>query len=215
MSAGNDDKPLSRGQMRRQAMLDAATQLFLEKGYDRTSLSEIVSRSKGSRTTLYEQFGSKEGLLRAMIEDVTADIWTVVHGDSANQGGSEADLVELGLRFAQAALTARSIAVYRILAAEGARQPAIAQLFFELGPRKLETLVAERFRIAFSGSGMAAAPERLANTFLGSMLGLFHSRQVLGLAPERDNVEQDLADHVRLAVRVFLDGIGRLPEKSP
>jgi len=51
---------------RHEAILDAAESLFIEQGYDRTSLAEIVRRSGGSLATLYELFGNKQGLLHAL-----------------------------------------------------------------------------------------------------------------------------------------------------
>lgn len=53
-------------QRRHEAILDAAEALFIEQGYDGTSLAEIVRRSGGSLATLYELFGNKQGLLRAI-----------------------------------------------------------------------------------------------------------------------------------------------------
>lgn len=59
------DGPSPR-ERRQSAILDAAESLFLEQGYDRTSLAEIVKRSGGSLATLYELFGNKQGLLHAI-----------------------------------------------------------------------------------------------------------------------------------------------------
>lgn len=58
-------RPLQRTQ-RHEAILDAAEALFIEQGYDRTRLAEIVRRSGGSLATLYELFGNKQGLLHAI-----------------------------------------------------------------------------------------------------------------------------------------------------
>lgn len=187
-------------------MLDAATELFLEKGFERTSLSDIVSRSKGSRSTVYEQFGNKEGLLRAMIEDVTADIWTVIGDDDEDAPFTEAGLVDLGCRFASAALAPRAIAVFRILASEGVRQPEISNFFFERGPRTIERLLADRFRNALHPQNAVGTPEQLGQVFLGAVLGVLHSHSVLGLSPIQNGA--DIQAHVRVAVRIFLEGIG-------
>lgn len=51
---------------RHAAILDAAESLFIEQGYERTSLAEIVRRSGGSLATLYDLFGNKQGLLYAI-----------------------------------------------------------------------------------------------------------------------------------------------------
>ncbi|RYD43145.1 MAG: TetR/AcrR family transcriptional regulator, partial [Sphingomonadales bacterium] len=52
---------LSPRERRQSAILDAAESLFLEQGYERTSLAEIVKTSGGSLATLYELFGNKQG----------------------------------------------------------------------------------------------------------------------------------------------------------
>ena len=59
------NRPSSR-ERRHEAILDAAEALFIEQGYDGTSLAEIVRRSGGSLATLYELFGNKQGLLYAI-----------------------------------------------------------------------------------------------------------------------------------------------------
>jgi len=52
---------------RKQAMLMAARELFLAKGYAATNLDEVVAKSGGSLTTLYQIFGNKEGLWRELV----------------------------------------------------------------------------------------------------------------------------------------------------
>ncbi|RPI26887.1 MAG: TetR/AcrR family transcriptional regulator [Acidobacteria bacterium] len=53
--------------------LDAALELFSEKGYDATSVREICERAGITRPTLYYFFKSKEGIYRALIEDAAAE----------------------------------------------------------------------------------------------------------------------------------------------
>jgi AcrR family transcriptional regulator len=192
---------------RRQAMLDAARELFLEKGFECTSLSDIVERSKGSRSTLYDQFGSKDGLLRALVEGITSTVWELLGDETGPCTFCEAGLIELGGRFVRAALAPDNIAVYRILVAEGHRVPEIAELFFNTGPRTLERRLAERFRSALSVREDAGSPDEIAQIYLGAMLGDLHVRQVLGLVPHWSDEQID--SHVRIAVGIFLDGVGR------
>ena len=59
------DRPNARAR-RHVAILVAAEALFIEQGYERTSLAEIVRRSGGSLATLYDLFGNKQGLLHAI-----------------------------------------------------------------------------------------------------------------------------------------------------
>jgi hypothetical protein len=48
--------------------LDMAFSLFLEKGYDNTSISDILSKLDIARGTLYYHFESKEAIMDAIIE---------------------------------------------------------------------------------------------------------------------------------------------------
>ncbi|HWU69582.1 MAG TPA: helix-turn-helix domain-containing protein, partial [Stenotrophobium sp.] len=51
-----------RGAARREALLHAAREVFLEKGYVAASVEDVVGRVGGSKATLYSYFGNKEGL---------------------------------------------------------------------------------------------------------------------------------------------------------
>ena len=58
-----------RGEARRRALLDAAARLFVTKGFEKTTLRDLVEAAGGSRATIYELFGDKAGLFRAMMEE--------------------------------------------------------------------------------------------------------------------------------------------------
>mgnify|MGYP003391002089 CR=1 FL=1 len=49
----------------RQALLEAACEMFAAQGYGRTSTAAIVRRSRSSNGNLFHYFGNKDGLLRA------------------------------------------------------------------------------------------------------------------------------------------------------
>ena len=54
-------------------VLDAALQLFADKGFAATSVREIVLKAGLSKPALYYHFGSKEGLLRAIVDQAFAE----------------------------------------------------------------------------------------------------------------------------------------------
>lgn len=49
----------------RQALRDAATELFAERGYDRTTVRDIATRAGVNQALLFRYFGSKEALFEA------------------------------------------------------------------------------------------------------------------------------------------------------
>jgi AcrR family transcriptional regulator len=61
----------------RERILDVSLDLFLEKGYDKTSLREIAEQLGFSKAALYYHFASKEDILKALHERlhaVSADV---------------------------------------------------------------------------------------------------------------------------------------------
>ncbi|WP_367131592.1 MULTISPECIES: TetR/AcrR family transcriptional regulator [Streptomyces] len=58
-----DPKPAPDGDSVPQRLLAAATRLFADRGYDRTSVQEIVEAAGVTKGALYHYFGSKDDLL--------------------------------------------------------------------------------------------------------------------------------------------------------
>ncbi len=62
----------------RSALLQAALELFAEKGFEETHASQIAERAGVAVGTIYMHFGSKEGLLRASLENIADAIYARV-----------------------------------------------------------------------------------------------------------------------------------------
>src|SRR4029077_9817695 len=60
---------------RRNAIIQAATEIFAKVGYERASMAMIAERTGGSKTTLYGYFPSKEELF-----------WAAMTGPMPEQG---------------------------------------------------------------------------------------------------------------------------------
>ncbi|MEU7562909.1 ScbR family autoregulator-binding transcription factor [Streptomyces eurythermus] len=57
-----------RGKRSRRAILEAAAQVFDERGYDAASTNQILARTRLTRGSLYHHFPSKEAIALAVIE---------------------------------------------------------------------------------------------------------------------------------------------------
>jgi TetR/AcrR family transcriptional regulator, regulator of autoinduction and epiphytic fitness len=89
---------------KRALIVGAATALFLELGYDRTSLARIAERSGVSRATLFKQFPTKAALFDAI---VSASWATAKDEDPPPAGDVVGGLPELAdAQFAQGKLPA-------------------------------------------------------------------------------------------------------------
>lgn len=61
----------TRSDAQRQAILDAACLLFIDKGFGGTNINDIADAVGVTRTALYYYFPSKESMLEALTEEVT------------------------------------------------------------------------------------------------------------------------------------------------
>ena len=78
----------------REATLDAAEDLFAEKGFEAASIQEIAEKAGVSRGTPNYLFGSKEGLYRAVLERAFEAPRGLISSVGAREAASEAEAEE-------------------------------------------------------------------------------------------------------------------------
>jgi AcrR family transcriptional regulator len=64
------NRTLERGEATRQELVEAATRLFAERGYEDTSIEAVLGEAGVSRGALYHHFAGKEALFEAVLEEV-------------------------------------------------------------------------------------------------------------------------------------------------
>lgn len=195
-----------RGLARRQAILTAARRLFIEKGFEKTTLSDIIAVAGGSRATLYEHFGDKEGLFRAIMEEDNAMILSgLAPAQADDRVTPEAGLTAFALHLVKALLNEETTGTVRILISEGDRVPDIAEAFFRIGPENAIRRLAEYLqRLSDSGTLKIEDPAAAAQAFLGMVTGNLLIRRLI--LPQSAPAIPDLDRYVRQAVRLFLNG---------
>lgn len=183
-------------------MLDAAGEVFSEKGYEAATLSEVVARSGGSLSTLYELFGSKAGLLAAMVSERCERISTVIDEAAVAEREPVEALREIG-RYLLAQLTdPDGIALLRIVIAEAGRQPELGRLFYEAGPSAgRRTMGRYLATLAKRGTLALDDPEQAGLYFFHMLLGDLQMRRLCGV-PVADGAAAEA--HIERTVEAFL-----------
>lgn len=150
----------------RAAILDAATPLFLESGYDRTSLARVAASAGVSKATLFKQFPTKAALFEA----------TVLAAGGSPAGDVEvppaddfrAGLTVLGLGYAELLQRPRIQALMRTVIAESPRFPELRERTFDFGTLPVLAALRRFFESATSaGSAHVDDPEAASAQFLG------------------------------------------------
>ena len=177
--------------------------MFLRDGYAGASVDVIAREAGVSKATLYSHFRSKEDLFGAIICQQCSRF--VVEAQTADVMTADPALVlrNLGQSFLENLLTPHMLALYRVVAAEAHRFPALGRTVQESGPGPAKASLAGYFRdLTRQGRLRVKQPEIAADQFFGALLGGIHIRQVLAVekAPNRRMIES----WVEYAVSAFL-----------
>lgn len=81
------DRRRLKGMVSRDRILDSALELFAQRGYAATGVYDIARAARIEKTALYWHFGSKEGLLAAVLDRMDADFVERVTKRVAQSGG--------------------------------------------------------------------------------------------------------------------------------
>jgi len=133
-----------RGRIRRDRILSAATELFLEKGYGNTSIDAIVERSGGSKATLYSYFPAKDDLFRAVIDSI---VLIRVEPELDPNADIRSELISFALRRMEIVFSRQHRALMRLIVGERERFPDIARLYFDRGPKRSREFLTEYMSI--------------------------------------------------------------------
>ncbi len=75
---------------RASTLLDVATDLFAERGYEGTSIEAVLQRAGVSRGSLYHHFAGKESLFGAVVESVHARVGEATLAETQSLGDADA-----------------------------------------------------------------------------------------------------------------------------
>ncbi|MCM1023163.1 MAG: TetR/AcrR family transcriptional regulator [Prevotella sp.] len=64
---------MKKGEKRKQELLECAYRMFIQKGYDQTSVDEIIAEAHIAKGTYYHYFQSKEAMLEEVINMMIAE----------------------------------------------------------------------------------------------------------------------------------------------
>lgn len=203
-----DTEPLSRGDKRRAAFIAAARQVFLEQGYEAASMSEIVLRAGGSLSTLYSQFGDKQGLFIAMLDARVRSITQSMGVELSAHTPVEEGLRRIGEQFTSKLLEPESLEMYRLLIGLARKFPEIPREFQQRGPDKIRLALTE-YLIDREEAGEIHLedPYRAASLFLEMTRSGLVSRALLDddIRPDAEEIRTS----VNMVVNMFLHGIIR------
>jgi TetR/AcrR family transcriptional repressor of mexJK operon len=189
-----------------QRLLNAATEVFLEKGFAATSVDEIAARAKASKVTFYHHFGNKEKLFEAIVMRLNATMFRGFADALEADVSMEQALHRFMKQMAEMLYTDQAVKLVRVLHAEAARFPELAEIFDKAGPQRAHALLADYFKLQIrKGHMLNVDPHTAADHLIHMSLGEAFRRVLLGLAstPSPKDVERRINAALKVFMRAF------------
>ncbi len=194
----------TKSESRRNTILDAAFQVFLENGFSAASMSEISARVGGSKATLYSYFASKEELFVAVIHQFAEDQFADLLGMLDLQADLAVSLEEFGACFIKLVSHPDLIRMYRNVVGESSHSE-IGRMFYVRGPEEIHKEVSLFLQKCMEQGKLRQADSHIAAQHLvGLLYAEMRDATLFGILENPDETAIQAAS--QRAIEVFLRG---------
>lgn len=193
----------TRDEAKHEAILRAATRLFLKHGYSSTSMDAIAEEARVTKQTVYSHYKSKDALFTQMLahlcEKHTASENLLLLGNKKLDEG----LFVIGIAFLNMITTAEVMAMTRLVISEMGAHPKLARQYYEGGTQRVVLMLAQ-YLDQYKKRGLPEAQDTksAASYFIAMLKGQYYLRMLLGIKPTPTPREKE--EHVRETVRLFM-----------
>jgi AcrR family transcriptional regulator len=119
-----------RAAERRAAIIEAALEEFIARGFAATRLDDVATRAGVAKGTIYLHFKDKEALFQELIRSALVPLIGRLAAPPPPGGSVRAALEGFAQTFAQEVVTTRRGDIVRLIIAEGPRFPSVADFYY-------------------------------------------------------------------------------------
>lgn len=193
-----------KSESRRQAIVVAAAEVFLERGFEATSMAEISARVGGSKATLYSYFPSKEELFLQVMRMFAEERMLPGFASLVPGGDLAAILRTFGEHLLNTLLSREFLIMRSIVTGEGPRS-SMGRTFFDNGPAEGWGRLAQFLEGEMAAGRMRQGKPWRAAVHLISLLEADYLEIFMTGTAELPSQEQ-ITESVREAVQTYLHG---------
>ncbi len=207
MSDETQGRVASRQDARRRNILDVARNLFVENGFENTSLDMIIAQTGGSRRNIYYLFGNKDALFEEVMKDQLKTVLARTHvpdGIDDDRPVRE-QLEQIGLDFLNGLLRPGVLRTLRQFIVASGDRPELGHRAFAAGPAVLYAQLEAYFtKMVTEGRLVLPDPKTAARILTEMFKGGMELKAMM--TGDHDISPEQIEDHVRKAVNLFLNG---------
>jgi AcrR family transcriptional regulator len=120
----------TRAAERRAAIVEAGLEEFVAQGFAATRLDDVARRAGVAKGTIYLHFADKEALFQELVRTALVPLITRLAAPPAAGGSARAMIESFAETFARDVVATRRGDILRLLIAEGARFPSLADFYY-------------------------------------------------------------------------------------
>jgi TetR/AcrR family transcriptional regulator, mexJK operon transcriptional repressor len=188
---------------KRQAILEAAKNLFLRHGYDGSSMDAIAAEAGVSKLTVYSHFTDKETLFSEAVKAKCQEQLPELLFELADDAPLESVLLNIARGFHALINSRESVELHRVMVSLGAQDPKLSRVFYEAGPQRvlqeMEHLLRQAQR---AGKLRIDDPLDAADQFFCLVKGGANFRLLIGCGEAQQGAVAER--HVRNVVAMFM-----------
>jgi AcrR family transcriptional regulator len=151
----------------REAIVEAATRLFLQHGFGAVSMDELAEAAGVARRTLYNQFASKEEIFREMLQRVSGQLEHALPPGIETQGDVEQVLRLVARAILDLHKNPDYLGFLRMVAADARQFPWIAEALAAVMDPQIERFVRYFAHLTAMGVLVCRNPMLAAHQFAG------------------------------------------------
>ncbi len=195
---------------KREAILDAAWAMFLERGVQATALEAVAKQAGVSRVTLYSHFADKTALFETAVEREMVRLARTQIALAPDQTLRDG-LIGFGIGLMQFLTSPGPSSYYTVLAGELRRHPDLARRFYDLGPAVTLRNLAAMLQTAIKRNQISLTdPHRGAEQLFGLWQGVTNYQLALDI--DRQALIDGLSSRVVDGVDLFLAAFAPTPQ---
>ena len=197
--------PRSQTEQRNRELLDKALDLFLEKGFESTTIDGITASVGMAKRTVYLRYGDKTGLFKASLQRAIEEwIVPVDRLRAAETDDLQETLLRIGQMLVENILSPAGLRLMRITNAESGRMPEIGEFTYKQGTAPTIAYLTDllRRRVRLDGVEVPDA-EEAAMAFLYLVVGGPASLSAWGIVLDEKSIDK----RTRYCVHLFMHGL--------
>ena len=188
---------------KRDRIMDAAEPLFIEHGFEQTSMDTIARNAGVSKLTLYSHFTHKDDLFKAVIKRKCEEYNMPSSFMQLAQLPVDKALHVIAENFLRLIFSPEAVRMHRIIEAEAVRHPRLAELFYQAGPQQVKGAFIELLNEWHHGRKLKVIDAvRACDHFFSMVKGERHFHMLLGIEGAPAKRERD--EHIASCLRVFM-----------